>query len=205
MKREDWDRRYAEHEHAHEHVWSATPNRVLVTEVGDLPAGRALDLACGEGQNAIWLATRGWDVLGVDFSEVAIAKAQARAEREHVHVRFLCADLLEYVPERAAYDLVLLFFLHLGEEERGTVLGRAADALAPEGTLLVVGHDVQNLTDGVGGPSDPSVLYSASDVVAELRGLQIDRAEQRLRNVEGEERRAIDVLVRARLSSTPSG
>jgi SAM-dependent methyltransferase len=205
MKREDWDRRYAEHEHAHEHHWSAKPNPILVAEIGDLPAGRALDLACGVGQNAIWLATEGWQVLGVDFSEVAIAKARARAEGEGVDVRFLCADLLEYEPERASYDLVVLLFLHLAAGERRTVLSRAAEALAPGGTLLLLGHDVQNLTDGVGGPSDPSVHYTASDVVADLPGLRIERAEQRLRDVEGEERLAIDVLVRGRLNPSGSG
>jgi 2-polyprenyl-3-methyl-5-hydroxy-6-metoxy-1,4-benzoquinol methylase len=204
VKREDWDRRYAGHEHAHEHLWSAKPNRVLVAEVADLPPGRALDLACGEGQNAIWLAAEGWEVLGVDFSEVAIAKARARAAREGVDVRLLCADLLEYTPERAAYDLVLLFFLHLGVEERRTVLGRAAEALAPGGTLLLVGHDLQNIADGAGGPSDPSVLYTAGDVTADLPGLEIERTEQMFRDVEGEARPAIDVLVRARLNPSTS-
>ena len=74
MRREDWDARYA----AVENLWAAKPNRFLVAEVEDLEPGRALDLACGEGQNAIWLATLGWRVTGVDYSEVAIAKARAR-------------------------------------------------------------------------------------------------------------------------------
>ena len=66
MQREDWDKRYA----SVDNLWAVKPNRFLVAEVADLPAGRALDLACGEGQNAIWLATLGWDVVGVDYSEV---------------------------------------------------------------------------------------------------------------------------------------
>jgi len=69
MRPEDWDKRYA----SAENLWSAKPNRFLVAEVEHLEPGRALDLACGEGQNAIWLATHGWDVTGVDYSEVAIA------------------------------------------------------------------------------------------------------------------------------------
>ena len=99
MKREDWYRRYG----AVDNLWASKPNRFLVAEVEDLPAGRALDLACGEGQNAIWLATRGWSVTGVDYSEVAIAKAQARGERDGVDVDFAYADLVEYVPEPGAY------------------------------------------------------------------------------------------------------
>ena len=78
------------------------------------------------------------------------------------------------------------------------VLPRAADALAPGGTLLLVGHDRTNLTDGVGGPSDASVLYTPEDVVSDLEGLQIERAERVLRDVAGADRPAIDALVRAR-------
>src|ERR1051325_7697024 len=101
MQREDWDRRYA----AVDNLWATRPNRFLVAEVTELPPARALYLACGEGQNAIWLASLGWDVTAVDYSEVAIAKANARAERDGVAVRFTCADLVEYEPAPAAYDL----------------------------------------------------------------------------------------------------
>jgi SAM-dependent methyltransferase len=182
----------------HEHLWSAKPNRRLVAEVGELRPGRALDLACGEGQNAVWLATLGWDVLGVDFSEVAIAKARRRAAAEGLDVEFVCADLLDFAPESGAFDLVVVLFLHVDAEERGVVLPRAADALAPGGTLLLIGHDRTNLTDGVGGPSDASVLYTPEEVVSDLEGLQIERAERVLRDVAGADRPAIDALVRAR-------
>jgi SAM-dependent methyltransferase len=94
MQREDWDRRYA----AVENLWATKPNRFLVAEVSDLPPGRALDLACGEGQNGIWLASRGWDVTGVDYSDVAIRKATARAARDGIDARFVCADLVEFEP-----------------------------------------------------------------------------------------------------------
>ena len=151
MKREDWDRRYADVEN----LWSAKPNRFLVAEVEPLAPGRALDLACGEGQNAIWLATRGWDVAGVDFSEIAIAKAQARAEREGVAVEFAVADLLEYEPEAGAYDLVLLLYLHLAPHERRLVLERASAALAPGRHATPRRPRPLNITEGVGGPSDP--------------------------------------------------
>jgi SAM-dependent methyltransferase len=194
MQREDWDRRYAEVES----LWSARPNRVLVAEVDGLTPGRALDLACGEGRNAIWLAERGWDVTGVDFSQVAIAKARASAERAGVDVDFVCADLLAYEPAPGTHDLVVVLFLQLPADERRRVLRRAADALAPGGALLLVGHDLANLTEGTGGPSDPSVLYTAEDVVAELPGLVVEKAERILRDVDGADRPAIDVLVRAR-------
>jgi SAM-dependent methyltransferase len=193
VKREDWDRRYAEVEN----LWSAKPNRFLVAEVAALEPGRALDLACGEGQNAIWLAERGWQVQGVDYSSVAIAKARARAERDGVDADFVEDDILRFEPEVRAFDLVLLLYLHLSAEERRRVLRRAASALAPGGTLLLLGHDLLNLTEGVGGPSDPALLFTPDDIVAELDGLAVEKAERVYRDVAGADRPAIDALVRA--------
>jgi SAM-dependent methyltransferase len=194
VKREDWDARYAQEGL----LWSAKPNRFLVAEVSELAPGRGLDLACGEGQNSIWLAGLGWRMLGVDYSSVAIEKARGRAERDGVGVELLCEDLVTYEPEPGAFDLVLLLYLHVPAEERRIVLDRAASALAPGGTLVLLGHDLRNITDGVGGPSDPSILYTPDDIVAELPGLEIEKAERILRDVDGEERDAIDALVRAR-------
>jgi len=194
MKREDWDKRYA----AVENLWATRPNRFLVAEVAELPPGRALDLACGEGQNAIWLASLGWEVTGVDYSKVAIAKANARAERDGVTVEFAPADLVEYEPEHAAYDLVLVLYLHIPSAQRGAVHAKASAALAPGGTFLLLGHDRANLTDGVGGPSDPDLLYTADAIAAELPELEIEKATTVLRDVDGEDRDAIDTIVRAR-------
>jgi SAM-dependent methyltransferase len=193
MRREDWDARYA----SVENLWAAKPNRFLVAEVSDLPPGRVLDLACGEGQNAIWLASLGWDVTGVDYSEVAIGKARARAERDGVDVDFVCADLVEYEPEREHFDLVLVLYLHIASAERRGVLANAAEALAQGGTFVLIGHDLTNLTDGVGGPSDPDILSTPDEIASELPGLEIEKATTFLRDVRGEERDAIDNLVRA--------
>lgn len=194
MQREDWNRRYA----SVENLWAAKPNRFLVAEVGELPPGRALDLACGEGQNAIWLASLGWTVCGVDYSDVAIEKARSRAAREGLAVDFLCADLVTYEPDAESFDLVLVLYLHIPSGERRSVLEKAAAAVAPGGTFLMIGHDRTNLTDGVGGPTDPDILFTPEEVAAELPGLEIERATTLLRDVRGEERDAIDNLVRAR-------
>jgi SAM-dependent methyltransferase len=196
VRPEDWDRRYA----SAENVWSAKPNRFLVSEVSALEPGRALDLACGEGQNAIWLATRGWDVTGVDYSEVAIAKARSRAERERVPARFVCADLTVYEPD-AAFDLMLILYLHVAASERRHILAKAAGALEPGGTFVLLGHDSTNATEGVGGPSDVNLLYTADQIASELPDLVIEKATTVLRDVDGETRDAIDVLVRARRPS----
>jgi SAM-dependent methyltransferase len=194
MRAERWNARYAEKEL----VWSAGPNRFLVAEAGDLPPGRALDLACGEGRNAIWLAEQGWAATGVDFSDVAIDKARAIAARRGVDADFRVADLLEFEPPEQAFELVLVFYLQIVADELRPVLERAGRAVAPGGTFLLVGHDSRNLTEGHGGPQDPRVLYRPEDVVAALGDLEVVRAEPVERPVEDAGAVAIDALVRAR-------
>lgn len=197
MRGDEWDERYAEREL----LWSATPNRFLVSEVEGLRPGRALDLACGEGRNAIWLAERGWRVTAVDFSRVAIERAGRLAAERGVEVDFLCADLLAYEPPVRTFDLVAVFYLQLPADELSPVLARAAEAVAAGGTLLVVGHDLVNLTEGYGGPKDPAVLFTPDDVVRAASGLAVERAERVRRPVELEDGtavEAIDALVRLR-------
>jgi len=193
MDRNDWNRRYAEREL----VWSAEPNRFLVEEVSGLKPGRAIDLAAGEGRSAVWLAERGWRVDAVDFAEEGLAKGRSRAEAAGVEIDWELADLVEYVPEAGGYDLVLLLYLQIPWEEMRVVLGRAARAVAPGGTFLLIGHDRTNLDEGWGGPKSPSVLYTPSQVAAELTGLTLREAARRLRPVEEEDATAIDCLVRA--------
>jgi SAM-dependent methyltransferase len=200
MDRHAWDARYA----ATDLVWSAEPNRFLVDEVSsmDRAPGRALDLACGEGRNAIWLASLGWDVTAVDFSAVAIEKARRlSAGRELTGtVDWVVDDVTTYVPSASAFDLVVVLYLHLPEPPRSDVWRRAWSAVAPGGHLLVIGHDSTNIAHGYGGPQDASVLYGPDDVVAALGGATVERAERVRRPVQtdGGVVDAIDVLVRAR-------
>jgi len=195
MTRDDWDRRYD----TPELIWSGEPNRFLRAEAEGLAPGRALDLACGEGRNAVWLAARGWDVTGVDFSGRALEKARRLAAGQGVALRLIEADLTEHVPAAGSADLVAVLYLHLPAPDRARVLARAAGALAPGGVILVVGHDLLNLTEGHGGPRDPAVLTTPEAVAAELPGLVIERAERVRRPVSTDagEVEAIDTLVRA--------
>jgi SAM-dependent methyltransferase len=197
MDSEAWNRRYADREF----VWTSEPNRFLVAEAAGLEAGRALDLACGEGRNAVWLAEHGWRVTGVDFSEVGLEKARALAAARGVQAEWVTADLRDYTPEPQAYDLVLVFYLQVPAAERRPIVRAAASAVAPGGVFLLVAHDRRNLEHGHGGPQDPTVLYTASDVVGDLEGtsLEIERAETVKRPVQTSEgeRVALDALVRA--------
>ena len=197
-----WDARYAERDL----VWSAGPNVFVEQVAAQLTPGRALDLAAGEGRNAIWLAEQGWEATAVDFSRVALERAQRIAgERlgelaaDRLHV--VQADLLSYQPPAQAFDLVIVVYLQVAADQRRPVLRAAARAVAPGGHLLVVAHDSRNLTDGVGGPQDPAVLYTAADVVEDLHGgpLEVVRAETVTRAVSTDagERHALDCLVLA--------
>ena len=193
MEREDWNRRHGESGQ----LFGVDPNRFLVAEVDGLAPGRALDLACGAGRNAVWLAEQGWQVTGVDFSDVAIDNARRLAGDRGVAVEWLVADVVEWEPPADAFDLVVVLYLHLPAEERRPIMRRAAAALAGGGTILVVGHHSANIAEGTGGPQDPRVLFTAEDLAADLEGLDVEKAERVLRPVEGE-RDAVDALVRAR-------
>lgn len=195
MDAADWDARYA----AAEMLWTAEPNRFLVEVTSELAPGRALDLGCGEGRNAVWLARRGWRVTAVDFARVGLEKAYRLAEESDVQVDWRLEDVLAYRPARRGFELVIALYLQLEAEPLATVLGRAAEAVAAGGTLLVVGHDVANLGEGIGGPQDARVLLSAEQVVEALDGLVVEQAGQVRRPVQTDAgtRDAIDALVRA--------
>ena len=197
MDAQTWDERYREREL----VWSADPNEFVARETSDLPPGRALDLAAGEGRNAIWLARRGWEVQAVEFSPVAIDKGRRLAEHAGVEVTWTLADLTE-APDLAPADLVLLIYLHLPQPHGDAALRHAAGLVRSGGTLLVVGHARRNLTDGYGGPPDPDLLAQPEEVAAVLAdaGLEVQRAEEVIRTVDTDDgpRNAIDLLVRAR-------
>lgn len=199
MDRESWDDRYR----AADLVWGADPNRFVAHALaGREAAGRALDLGCGEGRNAIWLAERGWSVVGVDFSRVALERARKLAGAAGVEVEWVLADVAEYEAEPEAFGLVVVSYLQLPQTARRAVLARAAAALAPGGELFMIGHALRNRTEGVGGPQDPAVLWDPDELAAELQavGLQVERCEEVLRpvSVESEGREAIDVLAQAR-------
>jgi SAM-dependent methyltransferase len=191
----EWDARYGERGL----LWTAEPNRFLVSELEGMAPGRALDLACGEGRNAVWLATTGWTVTGVDFSPVGVDKARRLADQLGVNVELVVADLAEWEAS-ASYDLVLVLYLQVGPDARRRALAAASRALAPGGTLLVIGHALRNLTDGYGGPPTADVLYAPDDIVADLGSLTVEKADEVLRpvDVDGVTHTAIDVLVRAR-------
>lgn len=182
--REYWEERYA----ASGLAWSGNPNPVLVTEVTPLPPGRALDIGSGEGADAIWLAQHGWQVTGVDIATSALTKAKARAEALDPiaagRIDWQQHDLTEWSPPSQFYNLVSAQFMHLPEPTRTTLFRSLAAAVAPRGTLIIVGHDASDV-----GPDSPhkghlaELMFSVEDVLAAIapEGLRIDVAESRAR------------------------
>ena len=136
----EWDERYA----SADRIWSGQPNGALVREVTGLSPGRALDVGCGEGADAVWLALRGWDVTALDVSGVALDRARAHAAEAGAEVTWRHAGLLDAQLPAAAFDLVSAQYPALrrtpGEAAERLLIG----AVAPGGTLLVVHHDMSD-------------------------------------------------------------
>lgn len=197
----EWDAKYAERDL----VWSAGPNVFVEQYAADLPVGRALDVAGGEGRNALWLADRGWDATVADFSQVALDRAlRIREERGEKNGAFGVrrVDVLAEPLGDHDYDLVVVAYLQLAELQRRVALRSAADAVAPGGHLLVVAHHTDNLEQGYGGPQNAMWLYSESDVEADIAGSGLEpvvseRAARTIATDDGP-RTAWDAVVLAR-------
>jgi len=182
MDATEWDERYR----ASELVWSAGPNQFVEAELADLPPGRAVDLAAGEGRNAIWLANRGWDVTAVDFSQAGLDKGRVLAGE--TTLEWVCADATTWTAD-APYDLCVVAYLQLATDERRAAVRRGYAALRVGGTFFLVAHDTTNLTEGTGGPPDAAVLMTAEDVLTDLGGetFEVLRAGRVPRQVGGPE------------------
>ena len=163
-----WNERYRQHSA----VWSGEPNPQLVSEACELAAGTALDAGCGEGADAVWLAERGWRVTAVDVSSVALERGAAAAARagEDVarRIEWVHENLTAWSPRPSSYDLVSVQFMQLPRALREPMFRRLAAAVAPSGTLLVVGHHPSDLQTAVRRPRMPDLLYTANDVSALL-------------------------------------
>ncbi len=164
---EEWDERYREHDGT---MWSGRPNGRLVAEAAELTPGRALDVGCGEGADAIWLATQGWDVMAIDISDVAVARARRAAERAGVEITWVSGDVLQTPPPGGAFDLVSMQYPALPKAAGETSVRALLAAVRPGGVLLAVYHDLDDEhrehmhARGI----DPADYVGADDLVAML-------------------------------------
>ena len=162
-----WDERYR----SGPALWSGKVNAVAMTETAELPPGRALDIGCGEGGDALWLAARGWHVDGVDVSRVAIERAAGHARDAGPEIAdrltWTQRDVLEWTPPEASYDLVSLSFLHLPTRNRTPVYAALAAGVAPGGSFLVAAHHPSDV-DVVPRPQEPDLYFTADELAADL-------------------------------------
>jgi SAM-dependent methyltransferase len=164
-----WDQRYS----VPEQLWSGDPNPALVDEAASLTPGTALEVGCGEGADVIWLATRGWQVTGVDFSAQALRRAAAHTP-EHLagRVTWQQADVRAWtaVPDHdtASYGLVTAAFLHFPSVVRRQVFAALAGRVAPRGHLVIIGHHPSDLDTAMPRPREPDLFYTAGDLAADL-------------------------------------
>jgi len=200
--RDYWEDRYA----APGLAWSGDPNPVLVSEATALAPGRALDIGSGEGGDALWLASRGWRVTGVDIAMNALAKARARAEAIDVaaaaRIHWEQRDLSAWSPEPRSFDLVSSQFMHLPGPVRSTLFRSLAAAVAPGGTLLIVGHDKSEADLDEHRAHFRELMFGVDDVLAAIDGeeLEVEVAESRAREASVAHESATparDVVVRA--------
>ncbi|MDX1659086.1 MAG: class I SAM-dependent methyltransferase, partial [Nitriliruptorales bacterium] len=159
-----------------------------------MPPGDVLDLGAGEGRNAHWLAEQGWRVTAVDISQVALETLRQESWGEGWDITTIHADLRDWTPPERQFDLVLLSFVQLEQPHRGRLHREAAAAVRPGGSLVLVAHARRNLEEGTGGPQDPNLLPSRTEVEEELSDLVIDRCEVIERPVDGAERPALDLV-----------
>ena len=198
MDAADWNARYL----AQPDAWGTTPAARIVAEVtaaedAGLSVGTAIDLACGDGRHARWLAAHGWQVQAVDFSEVAIEQARAKDSDEgrSGSVDWVVGDATSWDPAQKV-DLVVIGFLHLELDTLVDVLRTAGGWLRPGGHLVYLGHAAENLRRGVGGPQDPTVLPGITELARGAEGLEVVALRHDLRPAG--KATAVDVLLHAR-------
>ena len=192
MESGKWDEKYR----ATDRLWSVKPNLFVADRLSHAKPGVGLDLASGEGRNAIWLSELGWSMTAVDFSEVAVERGRAASDT----VGFVVADVLTWEPS-ITFDLVLITYLHLSEDLLGPVVEKACAWLEPDGEIFMIGHDRSNIEEGHGGPQVPEILWDVELIRSWLRRLTVIEAQVVRRPVDTDEGVvfARDTLVRARV------
>lgn len=196
-----WDARYRASRTDDAEAWVGSPVGFVAESLAALAPGTALDLGAGDGRHTLWLASQGWDVTAVDISAEGLLLTSERAAARGLGVHTIVADVL--AADLPTADLVLVAYLHA--DDPAAVITTAAAAVRPGGHLCVVGHDVENVTRGVGGPKDPARCYSPEVLEAAVDGWEIVRSGRIERDlaVDPEKRsesagRAIDTILLAR-------
>lgn len=169
-----WDERYD----THEYVYGTEPNDFLASVAGRIPAGRVLSIGEGEGRNAVFLASLGYEVTAVDASAVGLHKVERLARERGLPVTTVHADLADFAIEPDAWDGIVSIFCHLPRALRLDVHRRVSQGLAPGGVFVVEAYTPRQLEFGTGGPKDPEMLVRLADLRDDLPGLSFELARE---------------------------
>lgn len=175
----DWNERYREADF----VYGTVPNDFLAEVVEQIPQGTVLSLAEGEGRNAVYLARLGYQVTGVDASEVGLAKASQLAAAAQVTITTVAADLQQYDIGVARWDGIIACFCHLPPGLRKQVHTAVVQGLKPGGVFVLEAYSKEQLAYGSGGPQSLEMLMDLDELKQELAGLVFRHAVTREREV----------------------
>lgn len=168
---EIWNNRYS----SHEYIYGKEPNQFLKAELDKIKPGKILFMGEGEGRNAVYAATLGWDVEAVDYSEAGKEKAEKLAIEKKVIINYCVEDLAKFVPKQNYYDAVVLIYLHLEEELRERVSKIAIDATKQDGKIILEAFERDQINNSSGGPKNAELLYLLQDVVEDFIDLDFEK------------------------------
>jgi SAM-dependent methyltransferase len=199
--KDEWNQRYSGD--GDTSIWSGEPNGSLVAEVATMEPGRAIDLGCGEGGDAIWLAARGWDVTGIDISSVAIERAARAAEIAGVEVTWVCGDFLEELPESESFDLVTTHYPAILKVDEERAIAALTAGVTPGGTLLMVWHANPDPEHARAHGFDLDDYVDPSDVATKLGSewtIEVNEVRPRASNQSDQSPHSEDALLKAKKS-----
>ncbi len=164
MNADFWDKRFSETEY----VYGEQPNEFFRSSLLELPSGRLFLPAEGEGRNAVFAATQGWQVDAIDWSTSGKEKAELLAKKNGTSITYSIAELTSYIPTPETYDAVGLIFVHMLQDDRTILIKNLTNALKTGGTLIFEAFSKNQLGKSSGGPQDPDLLYSLEEVISDF-------------------------------------
>lgn len=174
--KETWNNRYSENEF----VYGTDANIFLKEELKKLPKGKILLLGEGEGRNAVFAATLGWEVDAVDYSEAGKRKAELLASKNNVTINYVVADILEYPLQNESYDAAALIFIHVNEETKSLLHQKVIDALKSKGKIIIEAFEKEQLKFSSGGPKDAELLYDLQSITEDFIDFEFEKLSKEI-------------------------